>query len=167
MKMKLIPILTLTALGLLAGCSKAPTTTGGTPAQPKADPNLPEKAIEITANDQMKFNVTTLDVRRAQKVKLTLKNIGTMPKASMGHNWVLLDRGADPQAFVDASQMQFANEHIAPEMKNKVLANTKLLGPGESETIEFVAPSIPGSYTFLCSFPGHFPIGMKGTLRVQ
>ena len=33
--------------------------------------------------------------------------------------------------------------------------------------IEFTAPAKPGSYTFFCTFPGHFAAGMKGVLVVK
>ena len=53
------------------------------------------------------------------------------------------------------------------EMEKKVIARTKLLGPGESETITFTAPKISSQYDFLCTFPGHFAAGMKGKMIVQ
>jgi plastocyanin len=31
----------------------------------------------------------------------------------------------------------------------------------------FGAPAKPGSYTYLCTFPGHFVAGMKGVLVVK
>jgi azurin len=58
-------------------------------------------------------------------------------------------------------------DYIAPEFANKVLANTKLLGPGESDTVSFAAPRKAGDYTYICSFPGHLAIGMKGALSVK
>jgi azurin len=159
MKTHLIHLASFIAIGLFGACSKAPKT----PPAPKT----PEKTFEISANDQMKFDVTALEAKAGQTIAVTLKNIGTMPKVSMGHNFVLLDKNVDPAKFVEASQTQMANEFIAPEMKNKVLAHTKLLGPGESDTIVFTVPRIPGPYTFICSFPGHYAIGMKGVLTVQ
>jgi azurin len=48
-----------------------------------------------------------------------------------------------------------------------VLAHTKLLGPGESETVTFNAPFIPGEYPFFCSFPGHYSQGTKGVMTVK
>lgn len=172
MKTNISSLAVVTAFTLFAACSKAPETveqpkTLATASQPTADASLGEKKVEITGNDQMKFDVATIEAKPSQKVSVTLKNVGTMPKMSMGHNWVLLQQGVDPAKFVEASQMHMANEYIAPEMKDKVLAHTKLLGPGESDTVTFVAPSTPGDYVYICSFPGHFAIGMKGVLKVQ
>ena len=50
-------------------------------------------------------------------------------------------------------------------MKGSVLANTKVVGGGEKDTIEFTAPA-PGTYDYICTFPGHYAI-MKGKLVVQ
>jgi len=171
--MKTILIVALTA-SLLSGCSKGPSenVVAGKPAEsvaPRAqpDPSVPEKTVVIQANDQMKFDVVSIEAKPRQKITITLKNIGTIPKMSMGHNLVLLEKDVDPPKFVEASQTHMANEYIAPEMKNKVIASTKLLGPGESATITFAAPKEKGAYTYICSFPGHFAIGMKGILTVQ
>jgi azurin len=148
-------------LGLVAGCSKAPD------AAPTASSAPPSQTITISANDQMKFDVTTITAKAGERIAVTLKNTGTMPKASMGHNFVVLDKTQDPAKFVDAGQTHFGQDHIAPELSNKVIAHTKLLGPGETDTVTFNAPRIPGPYTFICSFPGHLAVGMKGTLTVQ
>jgi azurin len=48
----------------------------------------------------------------------------------------------------------------------KVLYHTKLLQPGASEAIYFIAPGKPGSYTYLCSYPGHAMV-MQGTMVVS
>lgn len=125
------------------------------------------KIVEIHGNDNMKYDVTEIQVKRRQPVKLTLKNVGTMPKESMGHNFVLLSPDIDSARFLAAAATQARNNYVPPQFASGVLASTKLLGPGESDTIEFVAPSEPGTYEFLCSFPGHAPAGMKGTLTVN
>ena len=117
--------------------------------------------VELTANDQMKFSTIEINVKAGEKVTLTLKNIGTMPKESMAHNWVLLKDGTDLAAF--AKEAISAPEHI-PANDPNIIAHTKLLGPGEADTIEFTVPA--GSYTFICSFPGHYQ-NMTGVLTAE
>lgn len=155
-------LLAITALALgaigLAGCGDS----GGA-----AKSSLPEKQIEITGNDQMKFDTTIIEAKPGQKVVLTFKNVGTMPKESMGHNWVLLAKNTDPAKFIEAGFVHASNDYIDPAMQSKALAKTKTLGPGETETITFTAPSIAGPYDYVCTFPGHFAAGMKGQLIVQ
>jgi len=52
-------------------------------------------------------------------------------------------------------------------MAAQMIVHSKSLGPREKDTIEFTAPTEPGEYDFLCTFPGHYLIGMKGVLVVK
>lgn len=142
----------------LAGCGES--------GPPAAREDIPVQQLEITGNDKMKFNVTELKAKPLQRVELTFKNVGSMPKQSMGHNWVLLKSGTDPKAFVEAGFTAASDNYIAPNRKKEVLASTNILGPGESETITFTAPQKPGSYDYICTFPGHLAAGMAGVLRI-
>ncbi|GAA5482574.1 plastocyanin/azurin family copper-binding protein [Haloferula sargassicola] len=170
--------LALLGTGLLTQCekssdraatTKAPSTVAAVaktaPAAVKSD--LPLKKIEVTANDQMKFSVTQLEAGPGQPLEVTFRNAGTMPKASMGHNWVLLIKGADPDKLAENAFTAAGNDYIPPDMEDQVITRTKILGPGESETLTFNAPSEPGDYVFYCSFPGHLGIGMKGLLTIK
>lgn len=165
-------VVPLLSFALLSACSKPAEPSSAQPsasAEPVvvADSSLPELKVQVTANDQMKFDVLTIEAKPGQKVTLTLKNAGTMPKMSMGHNLVLLSNDVEAATFIEASQTHMGSDYIAPELRTKVIAHTKLLGPGESDTISFAAPRKAGAYTYLCSFPGHFTIGMKGVLTVK
>ncbi len=142
---------------LLGGC--------GHPTGPVVS-SLPEKTFELQGNDTMKYDVAAIDARAGQPCKLTLKNMGTMAKTAMAHNFVLVQLHTDVQAFANAGVTHGATDYIAPEQKTHIIAATKLLGPGESDTITFKAPDMSGNYDFLCTFPGHYAAGMKGTLVV-
>lgn len=122
--------------------------------------------IAINADDKMKFDVTAFDAKPGQKISLTLKNVGTTPKFSMGHNCVVLDRNVNIQNFLDAASTNAAHDYVPPDAKG-VIAHTKLLGPSESDTVTFNAPYIPGEYPFFCSFPGHYSQGTKGVMTVK
>ncbi len=121
--------------------------------------------IKISGNDLMRYSKNKFTVGTGQKVKLEFKNIGKLPKAAMGHNIVILKKGIDVLDFCNEA-LKFPNEDYFPKTKkNEVIANTKLLGPGESDIVYFVAPS-KGDYDFVCSFPGHFAM-MKGKMTVE
>ena len=62
--------------------------------------------------------------------------------------------------------MAASTDYVPKDFKG-VLANTKLLGPGESDTVTFNAPFIPGDYPFFCSFPGHYSQGTKGFMTIK
>ncbi len=115
----------------------------------------------------MKFSVTEIRAKPGEALSVTLNNVGTMPKFSMGHNWVLLKPTANIETFVGEAAQAATTDYVPAALKSDVIASTKLLGPKEKDTVTFKAPSQPGRYPFLCSFPGHYQVGMKGELIVE
>jgi azurin len=124
--------------------------------------------ITITGNDTMQFDVKEFTVQASEKIELTFKNIGKLPKLAMGHNLVILKEGIRPLKFGQKIMGMGASPSnpLPKESLEDVLASTKLLGPGESDIITFTAPKKPGLYQFLCSFPGHYAI-MRGVMVVK
>ncbi|MCP9291944.1 azurin [Gracilimonas sp. CAU 1638] len=120
--------------------------------------------VTIESNDRMQFDLSEIKVEAGQTVVLTLKHVGKLPKAAMGHNWVLLKQGVDIQTFGAAASKAAGNEYI-PEGTDDVIVHTKLIGGGQETTIEFTAPEA-GTYDYICSFPGHYAL-MKGKLIVE
>lgn len=132
-------------------------------------PEMPPKTVQVQADDKMRFDVTAFEVKPGQKVEVTFKNIGTTPKFSMGHNFVLLDRTVNTgnvMTFLDKASTEAAHDYVPTEAK-EVLAHSKLLGPNETDTVTFNAPYVPGDYLYVCSFPGHYSQGTKGFMTVK
>lgn len=125
------------------------------------------RVIEIEGNDQMKFSVTSITAKPGEQITVRLKAVGTMPKLAMQHNFVLLAANANATTFSNESAMAAATAYIPAARKGEVLASTAMAGAGETVEVTFKAPATAGSYTFLCSFPGHFAAGMRGTLVVK
>lgn len=165
MKNRLPVVLALAAFAV-SGCSQkasAPTGTAGTTASaPTAGPHV----VELTAGDAMKFNLTTIEAKAGEQLTVTLTNNGTQPKEVMGHNWVLLKAGSDAAAFSAAGVLAKDTDYLPPALKDQVIANIATLGPRKTGEVTFTVPG-PGEYPFLCSFPAHYAIGMKGTLIVK
>ncbi|QYM79984.1 azurin [Horticoccus luteus] len=158
-------LLSLLGAAFLAfGCSKnEPAQTTTAQAETQSGP----RTIEITAGDNMKFNITSIEASPGEEIKVVLTNIGTQPKDVMGHDWVLLKGGVDAAAF-DAAASQAKTEDYLPQSKmGDVIAHTKMLGPKQSDSVTFKAPMEKGDYTFMCSFPAHFQVGMHGKLTVK
>ena len=128
----------------------------------------PVKEVTITGNDTMQFDIKNFEAKAGSKVKITLKNIGQVPKIAMGHNLVVLKKGITAIAFGQKALGAGANatNALPASLMGDVIAATKLLGPAESDTIEFTAPKEPGSYEYVCTFPGHFAL-MRGTMTVK
>jgi azurin len=133
-----------------------------------ADNSAP-RTIKIRAgvDNAMKYDVVNLSAGPGETLKVVLTNASVLPKEVMGHNWVLLKAGTDPIAFAAAAVSEAANGYIPARMKDKIVAVIGLLGPNETGEIMFKAPDAPGEYPFVCTFPGHGQIGMKGVLMVK
>ena len=119
--------------------------------------NTMSNNVILNSNDQMKFDKKIIRVNASQKVTLTLNHNGRFPASSMGHNFVLIKKDVDVNEYAFRAAGARNSEYI-PEGDNEI-AYTKMLGGGESDTITFDAPE-PGTYVFICSFPGHYQLMM-------
>ena len=126
-------------------------------------PKEGEIIIKVTGNSMadMAYDPTSLTVKSGQKIKLTL--INENKAEGMSHNWVLVPLGKG-QEVVDAGLKAGADKGYVPESP-AVLAHTALAGPEQTVSVEFTAPA-PGSYNYICTYPGHFP-KMIGKLIVE
>lgn len=120
-----------------------------------------DKTIVLGTLPGLKFDAAAISVKAGSKVKLTFSN-----KDVMAHNFVLTDIGAGTEVGQLALKLgaKGAEMDYVPSTP-KVLEYTSIIDPQKAETIYFNAPSKPGSYPFICSFPGHYII-MKGVITV-
>lgn len=157
-----------------AACGQpGPSAGNDAPAVPATVPapasaTVPDgRKIAISGDDTLKFDVVELRAKAGERLSVTLTNKGKTPKFSMGHNWVLLASGVDLDTFVTAAGESPTTDYVPASRQSDILAATKLLGPAEEDTATFNAPATPGRYDFICSFPGHFQVGMRGVLIVE
>jgi azurin len=125
------------------------------------------RVVQIQVGDNMKFNPAAISAAPGERLKVVITDVGKMPKMAMAHNFVLLKKGTDPKGFAEKSATSRETEFIAPALTDQVLAKTTMVGPGETAEVTFAAPTQRGDYTFICTFPGHFALGMKGLLSVK
>lgn len=125
------------------------------------------RSVYIEGYDHLRYSVEEITVSPGAAIELTLKSVSDIPKSQMAHNWVLLKKETDVEAFVNQSIQHKENMYLDPGLTGHILAHTGMLGGGEQETITFNAPAEPGKYTYVCTFPGHYVAGMKGVLIVQ
>ncbi len=161
MKLRLLFASTLIAL-LTAGCGQNDTSS----TAPAAAPSAP-RTVEITAGDAMKYSIASFEAKPGEEITVILTNTGSQPKEVMGHNWILLRAGTDAGAFSTAAVAAKATDYFPTALADQVIAHIELLGPRKSGQVTFKAPVTPGEYPFLCSFPAHFQVGMKGVLIVK
>ena len=121
---------------------------------------------EITGNDLMQYDKKELKFDAScATVEITLKHIGKLPAASMGHNLVIVAT-ADAMAVAnDGLSAGLAANYIKAGDK-RVIAHTKVVGGGQSSSVTFPTSALKAgeSYSYLCTFPGHSAL-MKGVLK--
>jgi azurin len=122
--------------------------------------------LEITGNDQMQYDKKELAVpATCKQVTLTIHHGGQLPAAAMGHNWVLVNTPDLPAVANAGMGAGLATNYVASDDK-RVLAHTKVVGGGQSDTISFSTVSLKagGDYSYLCTFPGHNAL-MRGKFK--
>ena len=157
---------------LLAGSIESPAQTKPAPPAKPADQAKPAAAssvrtVEIVGTDDMKYSVTTIPAKPGETLRIRLTAKGALPKIAMAHNVVVLKADAKQIDFANAAALARATDFIPPDMKNQVLAATTLAGAGETVEVTFKVPTTPGTLPYLCTFPGHFAAGMRGTIVVK
>ena len=157
--------------------SEAPATTPSEPEKAAEAPSEPvaeapseavaeaptSNTVVLLGNDTMQFNTKEIRVKSGGETTVNLTHTGAMPAESMGHNFVLLKKGVDMTAFATKANAAAESGYI-PEGSD-VIAYTKVVGGGESTSVTFDTPE-PGTYQFLCTFPGHYAL-MNGTFVVE
>lgn len=143
------------------------------------------RTIEITGIDQMKFTVESseegistgnkvgdylllesISAEPGEEIRVVLTSESDLPATAMAHNFVLLTLSADVEAFVNAASQAKDNDYIPADMSDQIIAHTELAGGGETVEVTFTAPEKVGKYEYVCTFPGHYAAGMRGTLIV-
>ncbi|MFN5813450.1 MAG: plastocyanin/azurin family copper-binding protein [Bacteroidota bacterium] len=126
-----------------------------------ADWTQPEKILKLGTKPGLKYDVSNFEVKAGSKVRLIFNN-----NDDMTHNVVITAPGAADEVGSLALKMGLkGSEMNYVPSSNKVLFHTGLLQPETSESIYFVAPSTPGEYMFVCTFPGHAAV-MRGIIKV-
>ncbi|GAB3688097.1 hypothetical protein GCM10027592_02530 [Spirosoma flavus] len=123
--------------------------------------NGPDQTITIGTKPGLKFDVESLEVKAGSRIKLVFNN-----NDDMLHNCVIT-KPAAANAVGDAAlklNLNGPKMNYVPATAN-VLYHTNILQPETSESIYFLAPTTPGDYQFVCTFPGHSSL-MQGTLKV-
>lgn len=116
-----------------------------------------------TIHEQMLYDKSLIVVEAGKPVELILINEDVMP-----HNLVVVTPGANEEVGKAAEKMTpepDAQGRIHVPASPKVLHATKMIDPGQQAKLSFTAPTEPGDYQYVCTFPGHW-MRMVGTLAV-
>jgi azurin len=124
----------------------------------------PNRTIEVRADpNALAFVEKSLSVPANTVVRLDFINENNL---GVQHNWVLVNGGDDVAAAVNtAAQNNADGLFVPPPDTPNALAWTAMLNVGQTGSVTFRTPP-PGTYLYICTFPGHYQSGMKGTLTV-
>lgn len=146
----ILRLLAIAALGLLSAPAWASTC-----------------AATVEGNDMMQFNVKNVDVPTTCKTfTVTLKHTGKLPRAAMGHDFVLTAAADKTGVDADGAKAGLDHDYLKPG-DSRVIAHTKVIGGGETASVSFRPALLKKGtdYVFFCSFPGHSTI-MHGTITL-
>ena len=126
--------------------------------------NLKVNVIRLgTVPERMIYDKERLAVQAGKPVEFVFSNTDNMP-----HNFAIVR----PGALVEIGELAEAtgrdadamDRHYIPK-SDKVLLASRLLQPSETQALTFHAPTKPGIYPYVCTYPGHWR-RMYGALYV-
>lgn len=156
-----------------AASEAAPEAAPASEAAPAASEAAPAAVADaacstvVESDDAMKFNVSEINISKAcPQFTITLKHVGKMPKAAMGHN-IVITKAEDADAVDKEGAAEGVDKDFVKADDARIIAHTKLIGGGEetSVTVDTSKFAAGNKYEFFCSFPGHIAM-MRGNINL-
>ena len=124
-------------------------------ARRKVLADLGVRVVKIgTVYERMNYDKETIAVQAGKPVLFVLENVDAMP-----HNFVIARPGTmqavGELAEKEAQNPAFAKQNFVPKSSD-VLAASTLMQPQGSQRVTFTAPTQPGVYPYVCTYPGHW-----------
>ena len=118
--------------------------------------------------ERMLYTIKQFAVTTGQPVKIVFTN----PDAT-DHNLVFVQPGKLSEVGIAANEMakdpkNAAGDFIPPDKKDLILHHSPMIGPTRKSSVHvlrFNAPTEPGIYPYVCTFPGHWVV-MNGIMVV-
>ena len=149
------PLALALLLAFASACGDPPALSAE--QQALFDQPVDAELVVVPARNAMRYETTTLEAPAGATVRLVLDNTETTSPA-MVHNAVVL------RSVVDVDRVGRAASGAPDNIPDDaaIVAYTPLTQPRLRSAVVFTMPR-PGSYPFICTFPGHFQ-SMQGTL---
>ena len=116
-----------------------------------------------SVREGMRYDTTRIVVEAGKPFEIIFENVDMMP-----HNMAILMPGTREEVGTQAQTMQPIPDDqgrvYVPKNKN-ILAATKLVESGQKVTLKMTAPTAPGDYEYVCTYPEHWKV-MFGQLVV-
>jgi azurin len=127
------------------------------------DPNVQVVKIK-SLREMMQYDLKSFTVSAGKTVEIVFEN----PDA-MQHNLLIGKPKSLEKIGKAADKMitdpEAAANHYIPNIP-EVLFSTPLIQPNQTAKLKFTAPTKPGEYPYVCTFPGHWRL-MNGTMMVK
>lgn len=112
----------------------------------------------MSVRDSMFFSIDHITVVAGQQLAIEFTNTSRLP-----HNIVIVDGDMAVATEVNRdaiNQTDYLPQHPA------VIASLPIVMPNQTGSITWESAQ-PGTYLFICTYPGHFDAGMYGTITVK
>ena len=115
-----------------------------------------------TVPEKMMYDTKELTLKAGKKIRLTFANQDFMP-----HNILMVKPGKADAVGEKAIALGAKGFDVSfiPESPD-IIWSIKLVDHGKEAVTDFTAPTQPGDYPYICSFPGHHLI-MRGMMHVK
>lgn len=143
-----------------------PVQPAGTPrAQHDTELEQITVILEVTTHSAYpRFEPNELTVKPGEIVSLTFRNRNV---ESDDHGLIITQPGKADEVGRAATRSGPSRDWTpSREVAPLIIARTRLLSPGESDTITFRAPQEPGDFPFICPTTRHWSV-MRGVLHVS
>ncbi|NOX98761.1 MAG: hypothetical protein GXP30_03350 [Verrucomicrobia bacterium] len=122
-------------------------------------------SVTVSATPDLKFTPTEFTVKAGSAVQLMFRN-----PDNLYHNLVIVNAGSldkiGLKADMMAGQADGLDKNYVPDDPDVLHFTPQItLGIARSYKLNFFAPSEPGEYPYICTFPGHWRI-MRGVMKV-
>lgn len=122
------------------------------------------RPLKVVAAGGLRYEPVALRARAGEPLALTLTNEDVMP-----HNLVIVapgqERTVGMASFSMLNDPDAGKKHYVPDL-DEVLFHIPVIDAGKEHTLTFRAPSQPGRYPYICTFPGHWQ-AMRGQLIIE
>jgi plastocyanin len=118
----------------------------------------PGDTLEVRSEgSDLSYDITEIRAKAGTELTIRYVNESTMP-----HNVVFVTGESDINDVGIAALQAHQNEYIPENMMEKIFGYTTLVVPGEIAEVTITVPE-PGTYPYICTYPGHFTM-MQGRL---
>lgn len=128
---------------------------------------LPAKSVTVADGDtlviksvgaDLSYDVTEINAKAGTELTIEYINESNMP-----HNVVFVNSEADINPVGIAALQALDTDYIPMNMEESMFGWTELARPGETVYLTVTVPD-PGTYPYICTYPGHFTM-MQGRLH--